>query len=279
MEPAGLDEDQRLADRRPADRRPADLRRLRRYLVKFVQAYTDGRGADLRADACRTSRRTAPPTATPAPTCRSRQAVRGHRAARPRPAAAGLDTKILGYDHNWSEHPNDIANTPPGEDPETEYPTLLLQSAAGRWLAGTAYHCYAGDQTRMTAAPPRVPRQGRSGSPSARARTAPATRRPRSSATPSRGTPATSPSACRATGRRRRQLEPRPAVRTAGRTTAAATPAPAWSPSTTTTPSPATPSTTRSGTSPGSCSPAPAGRQLVVRHDRLERHGRWTPPS
>jgi len=64
---------------------------------------------------------------------------------------AGLRTKILGYDHNWSEHPNDVANTPPGEDPETEYPTLLLQSPASRWIAGTAYHCYSGDASRMSA--------------------------------------------------------------------------------------------------------------------------------
>ena len=54
------------------------------------------------------------------------------RRARPDAAARrACDTKILGYDHNWSEHPNDIANTPPGEDPETEYPTDLLDSRAG----------------------------------------------------------------------------------------------------------------------------------------------------
>ena len=63
---------------------------------------------------------------------------------------ARLRTKILGYDHNWSEHENDIAATPPGEDPETEYPTKLLESRAGRWLAGTAFHCYAGDPSRQT---------------------------------------------------------------------------------------------------------------------------------
>jgi glucosylceramidase len=68
----------------------------------------------------------------------------------PRLRRARLRTKILGYDHNWSEHPNDIASTPPGEDPETEYPTKLLQSGAGRWLAGTAFHCYSGDPIRQT---------------------------------------------------------------------------------------------------------------------------------
>ncbi|WP_432825135.1 discoidin domain-containing protein [Dactylosporangium sp. CA-092794] len=60
-------------------------------------------------------------------------------------------TKILGYDHNWQTHPNDVANTPPGQDPETDYPYKLLSGDAAKWLAGTAYHCYYGDPSAMTA--------------------------------------------------------------------------------------------------------------------------------
>jgi glucosylceramidase len=60
-------------------------------------------------------------------------------------------TRILGYDHNWTTHPGDVATTPPGEDPETDYPYRLLDSPAGRWLAGTAYHCYSGDPSAQTA--------------------------------------------------------------------------------------------------------------------------------
>jgi glucosylceramidase len=63
---------------------------------------------------------------------------------------ARIDTKILGYDHNWSTHPDDIASTPPGEDPEIEYPTKLLESHAAKWIAGTAFHCYSGDPSRQT---------------------------------------------------------------------------------------------------------------------------------
>ena len=63
---------------------------------------------------------------------------------------ARLRTKILGYDHNWSMHPDDIDSTPPGEEPETEYPTDLLRSRAARWIDGTAFHCYAGDPSRQT---------------------------------------------------------------------------------------------------------------------------------
>ncbi|MGH8253287.1 MAG: glycoside hydrolase family 30 protein [Steroidobacteraceae bacterium] len=46
-------------------------------------------------------------------------------------AGAGFDTvKILGYDHNWDN---------------TSYSESLLASAAAPYLAGSAFHCYAGD--------------------------------------------------------------------------------------------------------------------------------------
>jgi glucosylceramidase len=56
------------------------------------------------------------------------------------------DTRILAYDHNWSLHPADAA-----EGAETEYPADVLRSAAAPWVAGIAYHCYAGDPTRQSA--------------------------------------------------------------------------------------------------------------------------------
>jgi glucosylceramidase len=64
--------------------------------------------------------------------------------------AARIDTRILGYDHNWSMHPDDIASTPPGEVPETEYAADLLRSEAARYVDGTAFHCYSGDPSRQT---------------------------------------------------------------------------------------------------------------------------------
>jgi glucosylceramidase len=65
---------------------------------------------------------------------------------------AGLDTKILAYDHNWSMHPGDIESTPPGETPETEYPSMVLADPrAAPWVDGVAYHCYSGDPARMSA--------------------------------------------------------------------------------------------------------------------------------
>lgn len=66
--------------------------------------------------------------------------------------AAGLRTKILGFDHNWAEHPFDVqAHVDAGEDPELAYPHDLLNSRAGKWIAGTAYHCYYGDPSAQTA--------------------------------------------------------------------------------------------------------------------------------
>lgn len=44
--------------------------------------------------------------------------------------AGAFAAQILGYDHNWDN---------------TSYAQALLSSAAASWLAGTAFHCYAGD--------------------------------------------------------------------------------------------------------------------------------------
>lgn len=130
-----------------------------RYLVKSVQAYRDA-GVPLYALTIQNEPQNRTPSGYPGTDMPVRQEAAVIERLGPALAAAGLHTKILGYDHNWSEHPNDIANTPPGEDPETEYPTLLLQSGAGRRLAGTAFHCYAGDQTRMTALHHAFPHKG-----------------------------------------------------------------------------------------------------------------------
>src|SRR3954454_13114306 len=120
------------------------------YLVKFVQAY-EAAGVPIWGLTIQNEPQNRAPLGYPGTDLPTRQAIQVIDRLGPALAAAGLHTKIMGYDHNWSEHPNDIANTPPGEDPETEYPTLLLQSSAARWIAGTAFHCYAGDQKRMTA--------------------------------------------------------------------------------------------------------------------------------
>ena len=74
--------------------------------------------------------------------------------------AASPRTKILAYDHNWSTHPGDISATPPGSDPETDYPYEILASPAAKWIAGTAYHCYSGDPSAQTALHTAYPDKG-----------------------------------------------------------------------------------------------------------------------
>jgi glucosylceramidase len=62
---------------------------------------------------------------------------------------AGIRTQILGYDHNWALHPNDVG--PPGDAANPEYAASLLANPAARhYLAGTAFHCYFGDPQRQS---------------------------------------------------------------------------------------------------------------------------------
>jgi glucosylceramidase len=121
-----------------------------KYFVKFVQGY-EGAGVPVYAVTVQNEPQNRNPNGYPGMDLPVAQEAKLIVAIGQAFAAAGIDTKILGYDHNWTEHPNDIANTPPGENPETEYPTDLLNSQAGDWIAGTAFHCYSGDPSRQTA--------------------------------------------------------------------------------------------------------------------------------
>lgn len=78
------------------------------------------------------------------------QAARLIETLGPALAEAGLDTEILGYDHNWELNPGDAATTPEGEDPAYQYPADLLRTDAQQWLAGTAFHCYYGTPEAMS---------------------------------------------------------------------------------------------------------------------------------
>jgi len=121
-----------------------------RYFVKFVQAY---RAAGVPVDflTVQNEPQNRQPNAYPGMDLPVAQEVKLIEAMGPALQAAGLRTRILAYDHNWSTHPGDIATTPPGEDPETDYPYEVLDSPAARWVAGTAYHCYFGDPSAQTA--------------------------------------------------------------------------------------------------------------------------------
>ena len=119
------------------------------YFVEFIKAYRR-EGVPIYAVTVQNEPQNRNPSGYPGADVPVAQEAKLINELGPRLRRAGLRTKIFGYDHNWAEHPNDIASTPPGEDPETEYPTKLLNTSAGRWIAGTAFHCYAGDQVRQT---------------------------------------------------------------------------------------------------------------------------------
>jgi glucosylceramidase len=121
-----------------------------RYFVKFVQAY---RAAGVPVDylTLQNEPQNRAPNAYPGMDLPVAQEVKLINAVGPALRAAGLRTKILAYDHNWATHPGDIATTPPGASPETDYPYEVLDSSAAKWVAGTAYHCYFGDPSAQTA--------------------------------------------------------------------------------------------------------------------------------
>ena len=129
---------------------PAIYDAYARYLVKAVQAYAAaGVGVDYLSVQNEPQNRT--PSGYPGTDMPVRQQVKVIEALGPKLRAASPRTKILAYDHNWTTHPGDVAATPPGESPETDYPYEILDSPAARWVAGTAYHCYSGDPSAQSA--------------------------------------------------------------------------------------------------------------------------------
>jgi glucosylceramidase len=130
---------------------PRIYRAYAAYLVKFVLAY---RAAGVPVDTLTVQNepQNRTPSGYPGTDMPSWQEAKVIEDLGPMLRAAGLRTKILGYDHNWTEHPNDAASTPPDETADIDdYPQQLLDSGAARWISGTAFHCYYGDPSAMTA--------------------------------------------------------------------------------------------------------------------------------
>jgi glucosylceramidase len=121
------------------------------YLLKFVEAYkADGVHVDAITVQNEPQNRT--PSGYPGTDMPSAQEEKVIADLGPMLRAAGLRTQIFAYDHNWTEHPNDVAATPPDETADINaYPQNVLKSAAARYVAGVAYHCYSGDPSAMTA--------------------------------------------------------------------------------------------------------------------------------
>jgi glucosylceramidase len=138
---------------------PRIYRAYARYFVKFIQAYAAA-GVPVAAVSTQNEPQNRTPSGYPGMFMPAEQQSKLIAVLGPMLRQAGLKTKILAYDHNWSMHPDDIAATPAGEAAETEYPTSVLSGAAAKWVGGVAYHCYYGDSARQSAlhmAFPKVP--------------------------------------------------------------------------------------------------------------------------
>ena len=107
---------------------PAVYDAYARYLVKFVQAYTAA-GVPIDFLSVQNEPQNRTPDAYPGTDMPVAQQEKVILALGPLLRKASPRTQILGYDHNWQTHPNDVANTPPGEDPATDYPYQLLVRA------------------------------------------------------------------------------------------------------------------------------------------------------
>jgi glucosylceramidase len=121
------------------------------YFAKFIQGY-ERAGVPIDAVTVQNEPQNRNPSGYPGMYMSAGQEATFIKVLGPLLRAARIKTRILAYDHNWSMHPNDIASTPPGEKPETEYPALVLSDPeAAPYVSGVAYHCYYGDPARQTA--------------------------------------------------------------------------------------------------------------------------------
>jgi glucosylceramidase len=113
-----------------------------RYFVRFVQEYARA-GVPVDALTLQNEPQNRNPSGYPGMDLRDDEEARLIETVGAGRRRAGLRTELLGYDHNWSLHPND--GGPPDDPANPNYADSLLRSPAARWLAGTAFHCYSGD--------------------------------------------------------------------------------------------------------------------------------------
>lgn len=131
---------------------PAVFRAYALYLLRFVQAYEQA-GVPIYALTVQNEPQNRTPDGYPGTDMPVAHQVAIINELGPMLRDAGLGrVKIISYDHNWTQHPDDLADAARlGVDPEPNYPYDVLRSSAAGWIAGTAYHCYAGDPGAQSA--------------------------------------------------------------------------------------------------------------------------------
>ena len=121
------------------------------YLLKFIEAYR-ANGVNVNAITVQNEPQNRTSDNYPGTDMPSVQEAAVIEDLGPMLRAAHLRTEIFAYDHNWAEHPNDIASTPPDEVGDiNDYPQQVLATPAAKWISGVAFHCYYGDPSAMTA--------------------------------------------------------------------------------------------------------------------------------
>ncbi len=119
-----------------------------RYLVRFAQAYADA-GVPVDYLSVQNEPQAREPDDYPAAVMPAAQQAEVIEALGPLLDEACPGVGILGFDHNWAVHRADAAAATGARPLEDDYPARLLEGPAGRWLAGTAFHAYAGDPSAM----------------------------------------------------------------------------------------------------------------------------------
>ena len=105
------------------------------YLTKFVQAY-DAAGVPISLITAQNEPEYSPSNYPGSTFTAAQEASFIGNNLGPDLQKAGLSTKIIAYDHNWND---------------TTFPeTVLGNSTAGPYVAGVAWHCYAGDPSAQT---------------------------------------------------------------------------------------------------------------------------------
>ncbi|HEX4834368.1 MAG TPA: RICIN domain-containing protein [Trebonia sp.] len=105
------------------------------YLVKFLQAY-QAAGVPVKLLTVQNEPEYSPSNYPGSTLTGAQETTLIGSYVGPAIRSAGLSTQILGYDHNWDD---------------TSFPeTILGNSTASQYVAGTAWHCYAGDPTAQT---------------------------------------------------------------------------------------------------------------------------------
>ena len=152
-----------------------------RYFVEFVRAY-ERAGVPIYALTVQNEPQNRNPSGYPGMDMPVRQEAKLIEALGPALRKARLDTKLLGYDHNWTEHANDIASTPPGESPRPSIRPTCSTAAPAAGSPAPRSTATAATPAARPSCTARSPTRA-SGSPSAPARTGRPTRRRRSSPT------------------------------------------------------------------------------------------------